>query len=141
MRQEHTRNNVQHVSIIQARWDIALFLLFDERLEHPDRSAMNIARYEADACVHGLGVLLHLDDKPVPFLLVRLGSPVVVLAHKMSLAFKEEEESILTRSSSSSASALNLLTKPDKPIEPFRPRATKGLSFESSAVSRNTIRG
>ena len=81
MRQEHTRNNVQHVSIIQARWDIALFLLFDERLEHPDRSAMNIARYEADACVRGLSVFLHLDDKPVPFLLVRLGSPVVILAH------------------------------------------------------------
>lgn len=48
---------------------------------------------------------------------------------------------VLTRSSSSSASALNLLTKPDRPIDPFRPSATKGLSFESKALSRKTMRG
>ena len=92
MKQEHTRNNVQHVSIIQTRWNIALFLLFDERLEHSDRGAMDIARYEADACVRGLSILLHLDDKPIPFLLVRLGSPMVVLAPQVSLASQERRK-------------------------------------------------
>ena len=48
---------------------------------------------------------------------------------------------LLTRSSRSSASALNLLTKPDMPIAPFRPSATRGLSFVSRNDSRNVNRG
>ena len=46
-----------------------------------------------------------------------------------------------TRSSNNSASALNLLTNPESPIVPVFPRATNGFSLDSSAVSRNTIRG
>jgi len=45
------------------------------------------------------------------------------------------------RSSSSSASALNLFTNPLNPIVPLRPRATSGLNLDSKADSRNTIRG
>lgn len=59
----------------------------------------------------------------------------------LDLQAQSHEEGTHTRSSRSSASALNLFTKPDKPIEPARPRATSGLSFDSSAVSRKTIRG
>lgn len=46
-----------------------------------------------------------------------------------------------TRSSNNSASALNLLTNPDKPIDPFLPSTTRGLNLDSSAASRNTMRG
>lgn len=46
-----------------------------------------------------------------------------------------------TKSSKSSASALNLLTNPDKPRDPVLLMATIGLNLDSSAVSKKTIRG
>lgn len=72
--------------------------------------------------------------------LVRLRGPVVIL-----LVLQLQESMLLavkhTRSSSNSASALNLFTKPPNPIVPLRPRAMKGFNLESSADSRKTIRG
>jgi len=59
----------------------------------------------------------------------------------MSLNSAENQRTRLTRSSNNSASALNLLTNPERPKEPFLPRCTSGLNFESSALSRKTIRG
>ncbi len=46
-----------------------------------------------------------------------------------------------TKSSKSSASALNLFTKPFKPQEPDLPNVTRGLNFDDKAVSKNTMRG
>ncbi len=46
-----------------------------------------------------------------------------------------------TKSSNSSASALNLFTNPLRPSAPARPSATSGLNLLSSALSRKTRRG
>ena len=46
-----------------------------------------------------------------------------------------------TRSSSNSASALNLFTNPFRPSDPLLPSETRGFSFDPSIVSRKTMRG
>jgi hypothetical protein len=53
----------------------------------------------------------------------------------------EEKRGAHTRSSSNSASALNLLTKEESPRDPDFPRATRGLNFDSNAVSKKTNLG
>jgi hypothetical protein len=71
---------------------------------------------------------------------VRLRGPVVILLH-----IQRRDSRLLdakhTRSSSNSASELNLFTKLLNPMVPLRPRAVKGFNLESSADSRKTIRG
>jgi hypothetical protein len=47
----------------------------------------------------------------------------------------------LTRSLNSFASALNLLTSPERPKVPLLPRYIRGLNFESRVRSRNPNRG
>ncbi len=46
-----------------------------------------------------------------------------------------------TKSSNSSASALNLFTKPFRPKDPDLPNVMRGLNFEDKAVSKKTMRG
>ena len=79
VRRTRTGNDIDHVSMIQRRRHVALFLVLDERLEQPDGSAMNVAGDEADAHVGCLSIFLQLENEPVSFLLVRLGGPMVVL--------------------------------------------------------------
>lgn len=72
--------------------------------------------------------------------LVRFRRPMIVLKN-----IKDPDPPLwhenLTKSSNSSASALNLLTNPESPSDPFLPNATRGLNFDPNAFSRNTIRG
>ena len=81
--------------MIQRRRHVALFLVLDERLEHPDGCAMDVARDEADAHMGRLGVLLQLKNEPVSFLLVRLGGPMVVLQLQVSIYPFEPRNSVL----------------------------------------------
>ena len=70
--------------------------------------------------------------------------PMVVL-HRQKKINKpstwHHQQRKLTKSSNNSASALNLLTNPLSPSDPFLPSATRGLNLLSSADSRNTMRG
>ena len=66
---------------------------------------------------------------------------MVVLKTTISLERKLNVWDVDTKSSNSSASALNLFTKPFKPKDPDLPNARRGLSLDDNAVSRNTMRG
>ena len=69
-------------------------------------------------------------------------TPVVVLQSlSLTQRLSASDCRALTRSSSSSASALNLLTKLVKPKVPDFPKATKGLNLEPNDRSRNTNLG
>ena len=68
--------------------------------------------------------------------------PMVVLQTTIKLGTEAREERIETRSSSSSASPLNLFTNPfNVPKAPDRPNVTRGLNFDDNAFSKNTMRG
>lgn len=74
--------------------------------------------------------------------LMRFGCPVIILPDEILEHVPISEQAWrLTRSSRSSAWALNLLRKPLRPRLPVLPRITKGLNLDSNAVSKNTMRG
>lgn len=73
--------------------------------------------------------------------LVWCGRPMVILLKGILEIITSWYLEWLTRSSSSSASLLNLLTKPLSPRPPALASMSKGLNFASNAVSIKTIRG
>ena len=132
----------------------------DERLEQPNSCTVNVTGDECHPDALVPGYVLQITDEKVSFPLhglgldifyrwypeseshlVATGCPVIVLRKAMRHVLQQTKLTWLTRSSNSSASALNLLTNPERPNVPFLPRWRRGLNFESRAVSRKTIRG
>ena len=74
-----TRNDIEHIPVVDGRVDRRRFLLLDVRPEETDGGAMHVAGEERNARVCYLGVACELDDEVVSFLFVTLRCPVIVL--------------------------------------------------------------
>ena len=66
---QRTGDDIEHVAVVHGRRHLRVVLALDERLEHADRRAVDVAGQEADPGARPLRIDLQLLDEPVALLL------------------------------------------------------------------------
>ena len=133
--------------MILSNRSIRCFLIPIKRLEIANSSTMHIPRQERHSRMRLQRKFSKLHNKFISLCLVALRRPMIILLHNRESIKRHQDELLLsgsgglTRSSSNSASALNLLTNPPTFVDPRLPIATRGFNFDSSKASMKFIRG
>ena len=133
--------------MILSNRSIRCFLIPIKRLEIANSSTAHIPGQKRHARMRLEREFSKLHNKLISLRLVALRRPMIILLCNRESVKRYQGEWLLsgsgglTRSSSNSASALNLLTNPPTFVDPRLPIATRGFNLDSSKASMKFIRG